>query len=59
MAIGRLWLARIPATSEAWVANPSDASTLVPPSSAAHRRPAGVLLFGIGISLVVAPLTTA
>ena len=59
MAVGQLWLARIPATSEAWVANPSDASTWVPPSSALIDVLPAILLFGIGMTLVVAPLTTA
>jgi EmrB/QacA subfamily drug resistance transporter len=59
MAVGQLWLARIPATSEPWVANPGDPSTWLPPSSALIDVLPAILLFGIGITLVVAPLTTA
>jgi EmrB/QacA subfamily drug resistance transporter len=58
MAAGLLWLARIPHTSEPWLANPAVPSTLLPPSSVLADVLPSIVLFGIGISLVVAPLTS-
>jgi EmrB/QacA subfamily drug resistance transporter len=58
MAAGLLWLARIPPSSEPWLANPSAPSTLVPPASVLVDVLPSIVLFGIGISLVVAPLTS-
>lgn len=58
MAAGLLWLARIPAESTPWRAGLPDGS-LVPPIDVAVDVLPGLLLFGIGISMVVAPLTTA
>jgi len=51
-AAGLLWLARIPATSEPWT------SGLIPPVDTLVDVLPGVLLFGIGMSMVVAPLTS-
>jgi EmrB/QacA subfamily drug resistance transporter len=59
MAAGQLWLARIPASSEAWAADVSDPSSWVPPTATLVDVLPSVLLFGVGITLVVAPLTTA
>ena len=59
MALGLLWLARIPSGSEAWRADLGDLSTLVPPVDAWIDVVAGLVVFGLGISLLVAPLTTA
>jgi EmrB/QacA subfamily drug resistance transporter len=59
MAASQLWLARIPATSTPWVASAADATTWLPPTSSLIDVLPSVLLFGIGITLVVAPLTTA
>jgi EmrB/QacA subfamily drug resistance transporter len=58
MTLGVLvWLA-VPATSEPWRANISDLSTLVPPVDVfLGPLPAGIV-FGLGISMLVAPLTT-
>lgn len=58
MAAGLLWLARIPATSEPWRLTPADAGSLVPPVSVLVDVAPYAVLFGIGISLVVAPLTS-
>ncbi len=59
MAASQLWLARIPADSEAWVAEIGAPDTWVPPmSTVVDILPASVL-FGVGLMLVVAPLTTA
>ncbi len=58
MAAGLAWWLRVPATSTPWVASLSDPASLVPPLSAFTDPLPSVLLFGIGISLVVAPLTS-
>jgi EmrB/QacA subfamily drug resistance transporter len=52
MAAGLLWLARIPATSAAWSSGP------IPPVDTLIDVLPGIILFGIGISMVVAPLTS-
>lgn len=58
MTAGMLWWARIPSTSEPWMASFGDIRTLVPPSSVFIDVLPALLLFGLGISLVVAPLTS-
>jgi EmrB/QacA subfamily drug resistance transporter len=58
MAAGMLWFARIPATSTPWQADASNPSTLIPPVSTFVDILPAMFLFGIGISLVVAPLTS-
>ena len=57
MAGGMLWWARIPADSAAWTAGVGAGLSLPPPAVFVDVLPA-VLLFGVGISLIVAPLTT-
>jgi hypothetical protein len=59
MAAGLLWLARIPASSAPWLASPDDPASLVPSTGFLVDVLPGALLFGLGLSLVVAPLTTA
>jgi EmrB/QacA subfamily drug resistance transporter len=59
MAAGLVWLSFVSPDSEPWVAQPSDLATFVPPFDAVIGVIAPLTLFGIGISLVVAPLTTA
>jgi MFS family permease len=59
MALGLLWWSRVPSTSRPWTASPSDPSTFVPPLDVLIDPLPATLLFGIGISLLVAPLTTA
>ena len=59
MAAGLLWLARIPATSPAWRLTPSDAASLLPPSATVVDVGPGMLLFGLGLAILVAPLTIA
>lgn len=59
MAAGLLWLARIPASSAPWLASPDDPASLVPTTGFLVDVLPGTLLFGLGLSLVVAPLTTA
>jgi EmrB/QacA subfamily drug resistance transporter len=58
MAIGLLWLARIPATSAPWTLALGDAATWTPPPSVLVDLLPFALLFGTGLALVVAPLTT-
>jgi EmrB/QacA subfamily drug resistance transporter len=59
MALGVLWLARVPASSAAWALRPSDPATFLPPLSYVVDFLPGALLFGIGLMVLVAPLTTA
>jgi EmrB/QacA subfamily drug resistance transporter len=59
MAAGLLWLARIPPTSAAWAADPADPASLVPPVDYLVDVLPGTLLFGLGLAILVAPLTTA
>jgi EmrB/QacA subfamily drug resistance transporter len=58
MATGLLWWARLPADSAPWLATISDPATLIPPPSVFVDVLPAILLFGAGISCVVAPLTT-
>lgn len=58
MAIAMLWYARLPADSAPWKAAIETPSTLLPPLSTVTDVLPAVLLFGVGISLVVAPLTS-
>jgi EmrB/QacA subfamily drug resistance transporter len=59
MAAGVLWLARVPATSTPWALKPGDPATFLPPFSYVVDFLPGALLFGIGLMILVAPLTTA
>jgi EmrB/QacA subfamily drug resistance transporter len=59
MALGVLWYARVPASSTPWKLVPSDPSTYWPPSSYFIDFLPGSIIFGIGICILVAPLTTA
>ena len=59
MALALLWWVRVPATSHGWAAEISNTSSLVPPVDVFIDPLPATILFGIGISLLVAPLTTA
>ena len=59
MAVGMLWLARIPADSEPWRADLTVPATLIPPADAMVDVVLALVVFGLGISMLVAPLTTA
>lgn len=58
MLLGALWWLRVPATSTPWLARLDAPSTLIPPLSALTDPLPAIILFGVGISLVVAPLTS-
>jgi EmrB/QacA subfamily drug resistance transporter len=58
MALALLWYARLPADSAPWKASIEDPSSLVPPASVFIDILPYSLLFGLGISFVVAPLTS-
>ena len=58
MLAGVLWWLRVPSDSTPWLARVDDLASLVPPLAAIVDPLPSVLLFGIGISLVVAPLTS-
>jgi EmrB/QacA subfamily drug resistance transporter len=59
MAMGLLWFARIPAASEAWVFGTNPGQRVLPPGSYLSDLLPGFVLFGIGLMIMVAPLTTA
>jgi EmrB/QacA subfamily drug resistance transporter len=59
MAAGTLWLARIPADSEPWRLGTGAGSSILPPSSYFVDLLPSLLVFGLGLSMMVAPLTTA
>jgi EmrB/QacA subfamily drug resistance transporter len=59
MAAGVLWWLTVQATSAPWRASLADPATLVPPLDALLGPLVAGLVFGLGISLLVAPLTTA
>jgi EmrB/QacA subfamily drug resistance transporter len=58
MATGLLWYVRLPTDSAAWDATLSRPATLIPPSDVLIDVLPAVLLFGLGIALIVAPLTS-
>jgi EmrB/QacA subfamily drug resistance transporter len=57
MAAGLLWLTRLPVDSDPWLLSITDPSTLIPPGDVLIDVLPSVVLFGIGISCIVAPLT--
>jgi EmrB/QacA subfamily drug resistance transporter len=59
MALGVLWLARVPASSAPWQLQPGSPSSFVPPLSYLVDFFPGSVLFGVGLMIVVAPLTSA
>src|SRR5712664_3793515 len=58
MALGLLWFSRLPVDSTPWRASLNDPASLIPPGSFFVDILPYVLLFGFGISCVVAPLTS-
>lgn len=59
IAASQLWLARVPADSVPWRLAVSDPSTYAPPSSYLVDFLPPSFLAGIGLAIMVAPLTTA
>lgn len=57
MAAGALWFARLPVDSPAWRAAIDVPTSLIPPAGVWVDVLPAILLSGLGISLVVAPLT--
>ena len=59
MVAGTVWWLRIPPGSTPWRAHGGDLASFVPPLATLTDPLPAVVLYGIGISLVVAPLTAA
>ncbi|HKW70459.1 MAG TPA: MFS transporter [Candidatus Dormibacteraeota bacterium] len=59
MALGVLWYTRVPSSSTPWRLEPNDPATYLPPLSYFTDFLPGNIIFGIGIMIMVAPLTTA
>jgi len=59
MALGVLWLMRVPITSAGWTFTLHKASSYLPPHSYLTDFLPGFLIFGVGLTVMVAPLTTA
>ena len=59
MGAGLMWFLRLPFDSEPWIAEISDLSSFVPPGAYFTDLLPALLVFGIGLAIMVAPLTTA
>src|SRR6266851_10313396 len=59
MGLGVLWFARVPSSSTPWKFDPANASTYAPPLAYFTDFLPGNVIFGLGIMIMVAPLTTA
>ncbi|HYH28358.1 MAG TPA: MFS transporter [Actinomycetota bacterium] len=59
MALGLAWLVRVPSTSEGWVVGTGPGRSLMPPADYFVDFFPYLILFGIGLMIMVAPLTTA
>jgi EmrB/QacA subfamily drug resistance transporter len=59
MGLGLLWFVRMPTTSAAWTLELNEPSTFVPPAGYWTDVLPALGLFGVGLMVMVAPLTTA
>jgi EmrB/QacA subfamily drug resistance transporter len=59
MAAGLLWFARIPSTSDPWLLDLADVRTFVPGRGVLVDVLPAFMIFGLGVAMLVAPLTTA
>jgi EmrB/QacA subfamily drug resistance transporter len=59
MALGVVWYVRVPPTSDPWVWGTGGSARLLPPIDYLVDFLPGLLLFGAGLMIMVAPLTTA
>ena len=59
MSLGTLWYLRVPATTTGWLFAFGDPSTYLPPASWFVDFLPATLVSGLGVSMMVAPLTTA
>ena len=59
MTVGLLWAARIPSTTPAWRLTFGDPATYLPPAGYWVDIFVTSIIFGIGLVIMVAPLTTA
>jgi len=58
MAAGLLWLIRVPAASQAWAFLPGATYSYLPPADYLIDFLPGFIIFGFGLAVMVAPLTT-
>lgn len=59
MALGLLWFTRVPASSTPWVLGVGTGESILPPVSYFIDFLPGLMTFGAGLMMMVAPLTTA
>jgi len=59
MALGLLYLVRFPSESEPWVFGTGSAQSILPPGDYLVDLLPAVVIFGVGLMMMVAPLTTA
>jgi EmrB/QacA subfamily drug resistance transporter len=59
MAAGLLWFARIPPTSDPWLVDLRDAGTFLPSRGLLVDVLPAFVIYGVGVAMMVAPLTTA
>jgi EmrB/QacA subfamily drug resistance transporter len=59
MGLGLLWLARFPADSAPWRFGAGEGESFLPPADYCADMLPGILVFGAGLMMMVAPLTTA